>query len=89
MPIVGAQGSGDGVCLALADQPYSVGVHEVLQDTRGTVITGNQEHAVGWYHGWFAVFAPLAQGVILHFFAAVLFHRFSYMGADGIVHGFC
>ena len=50
-----------GVRLALADNPRSVRVYQVLQQSRARVVAGDDEHAVGRRHGWLLVLACLPQ----------------------------
>ncbi len=50
-----------GVRLALADNPRSVRVYQVLQQSRARVVAGDDEHAVGRRHGRLLVLACLPQ----------------------------
>lgn len=86
VPVVRPYGGGDGIGLAFAYQPASVGVHQVLQDTRSRVVSRDEEHPVGRQHGHFRLCALLAQGVIPGLVAPVGYHVLFHLPAYIVVN---
>jgi len=73
VPVLGADGRAHGIGLGLADQPYAVGLDEVLQHAGAGVVTGDKEHLEGRHLGLRRIGFFLAQRVPTAFLLPVSF----------------
>ena len=88
MTVVRSDGGGKSVRFRFADKSGSVGVHDVLQDTRTGVVARNEEHPVRG-HLWGLLFGSFfPHCIILGFLFFVCFHLYGHFFADLVVDRF-
>ena len=86
--VIRAYGSGKGIRFGFTDKSCSFGIHDILQDTRAGIITGNEKHPVGRNLRSFHFSTLFAHCFVSRFLSLICFHLYGHFCTNLVVDRF-